>query len=147
MGLFSWWGYRMVKKYTVNENEEIYTLARTAWGEARGEGEYGMQAVINVVMNRVKKGGWWGTTVSEVCKKSKQFSCWNKDDPNYKKIQEVTTQNREFATAVWLAEQAITGKLTDITGGATNYHATSVNPYWAKSMTMTAQIGSHVFYV
>ena len=39
---------------------EIDTLARTIWGEARGEGSAGMQAVANVVMNRAAIGGWWG---------------------------------------------------------------------------------------
>ena len=33
---------------------ETDTLARTLWGEARGEGHYGMEAVASVILNRVK---------------------------------------------------------------------------------------------
>ena len=36
------------------KNLEIDVLARTLWGEARGEGTAGMQAVASVILNRVK---------------------------------------------------------------------------------------------
>ena len=39
------------------------TLARTLWGEARGEGRAGMQAVANVIRNRAARPGWWGRSV------------------------------------------------------------------------------------
>lgn len=144
--------YRGSKKVveTFNPNKEIDTMARTAWGEARGEGSTGMQAVLNVIMNRVKKGGWWGATPSEVCKKKSQFSCWNKDDPNYKKLLEVTDANANFRKALDLADLAYNGVLPDITGGATNYLALGSlkeAPSWVKGMTKTAQIGNHTFYV
>ena len=49
--------FRLLKKgYDMTENQQLY-LAKTLWGEARGEGKKGMQAVANVVMNRVQKGG------------------------------------------------------------------------------------------
>jgi len=32
------------------------------------------------------------------------------------------------------------------TGGATNFHAISVEPEWAPTLRRTAQIGNHVFY-
>ena len=71
-------------------------LARTVWGEARGEGQAGMVAVANVVMNRVnfaraQLGGnyWWGNTIMRVCQKPLQFSCWNQADPNLSQLQAV----------------------------------------------------------
>lgn len=144
--------YRGSKKVVqvITPNKQIDTMARTAWGEARSEGAQGMQAVLNVIMNRVKKGGWWGATPAEVCKKKSQFSCWNANDPNRPKLLAVTDANREFKTALDLAEQAYNGVLPDITGGATNYvnlMALSSIPSWVKGMTKTAQIGSHTFYV
>lgn len=143
----SWWGWRMIKKaLLVNPNAEIDTLARTLWGEARGEGTRGMQAVANVITNRVKKGGWYGATYQEVCLKPYQFSCWLDTDPNYQKLLNVTTKDSQFAQAVQIAQKAYNGELPDITGGATNYHAKSVSPYWAKSMSKTTTIGNHVFY-
>ena len=36
--------------------------------------------------------------------------------------------------------------LRNATGGATNYHADSVSPYWAPALKKTARIGHHIFY-
>lgn len=47
--------FRGGKMALTNRDEQIDIMARTAWGEARGEGQSGMQAVLNVIMNRVKK--------------------------------------------------------------------------------------------
>lgn len=130
-------------------------LARTVWGEARGEGVQGMQAVANVVMNRVavaagfkSKGGgfWWGNDVIAVCQKPYQFSCWNKDDPNFAKVQGVDGSDLNFATAMRMAARAVAGVLDDITNGATHYHAVGILPGWAKGQKPVAVIGRHVFY-
>lgn len=136
----------MGRKALVDDNSEIDLLARTIWGEARGEGQTGMQAVANVIMNRVKKGGWWGATVQDVVLKKWQFSTWNENDPNRKKALNVTTADPQFWTAKKISALAYNGQLDDITGGATNYHAKSVSPAWASSMTKTATIGQHIFY-
>lgn len=142
--------YRGAKQVLKDDDKEIDVMARTMWGEARGEGKTGMQAVANVIMNRVKNGGWWGATPAEVCKKKSQFSCWNSNDPNYPKLLAVDSSDSNFRTALILAESAYNGTLPDITGGATNYLALgslSSVPSWAKGMTKTAQIGNHTFYV
>lgn len=147
--LYGYFAFRGVKAVTTNKDEQIDTLARTAWGEARGEGSRGMQAVCNVVMNRVKKGGWYGATPKEVCLKKNQFSCWNSNDPNYSKLKAVTESNAQFALALQLASAAVAGLLPDITNGATNYLALgslSSTPSWAKNMTQVASIGNHTFY-
>lgn len=146
IGAIAWWGYHMIKKILVDDNNEIDLLARTIWGEARGEGQTGMQAVANVIMNRVKKGGWWGATIQDVVLKKWQFSTWNENDPNREKALAVTTNDAKFWTAKKIASLAYNGQLDDITGGATNYHAKSVSPSWAESMTKTATIGNHIFY-
>ncbi len=130
---------------------EADVLARTMWGEARGEGVQGMQAVANVVTNRVRvareKGAyWWGNDVIGVCQKPYQFSCWNKDDPNFVKVQAVDQSDLVFASAMRLGFRAVIGQLADLTGGATHYHAAGVMPGWAKGVTPTAVIGRHVFY-
>jgi spore germination cell wall hydrolase CwlJ-like protein len=132
----------------------VDTLARTVWAEARGEGYAGMQAVANVVMNRVafaqaRGGYWWGDDVTEVCLKPWQFSCWNPGDPNREKLERVTAvESPIFATAMQIAEYAVDGVLEDITGGATHYHASYVTPGWidADGATKTANIGAHRFY-
>lgn len=131
---------------------EIDVLARTMWGEARGEGNTGLEAVANVVQNRVKvaekNGGkfWWGGNIIQVCQKPYQFSCWNRSDPSFKKLQAVTEDNLHFATCLRIARRAAIGQLPDHTGGATHYHADYVAPYWAKGQTPTITIGRHIFF-
>lgn len=126
-------------------------LARTLWGEARGEGTAGMQAVANVVLNRVRiaqeRGKfWWGNTIIEVCQKPYQFSCWNRSDPSFRKLQAVDEKNLYFATALRLARRAMAGALEDLTDGATHYHADYVEPYWVRGQTPVKTIGRHIFY-
>lgn len=136
--------YRLLKKgYDMTDDQTDY-MARTLYGEARGEGARGMQAVANVIMNRVKAGGWYGASIKDVVLKPYQFSCWNANDPNRNIILNATPA--QLAQARNIAERVISGELPDITGGAVNYHAKSVSPYWAASMTKTATIGNHIFY-
>lgn len=130
---------------------EVDVLARTLWGEARGEGTQGMHAVANVVMNRVRTAQqhgsyWWGNNVIQVCQKPYQFSCWNRSDPNFKKLQEVDASNLYFATAIRIARRALAYCLADLTGGANHYHAAGISPYWAKNEKPSAVIGNHIFY-
>ena len=131
----------------LNPDGQVDIVARTIWGEARGEGVTGMQAVANVIMNRVDRGGWYGLTPGEVCKKPRQFSCWNVGDPNYKPMLSVTDSDKEFRQALELSEKAVSGQLPDITGGATEYHAKSIKPSWNwQKLTQTTTIGDHIFY-
>ena len=131
---------------------EIDTLARTIWGEARGEGQTGMEAVANVVLNRVQvaeENGskfWWGNDIITVCQKPYQFSCWNRSDPSFKKLQAVTEDNLYFVSSLRIARRAVIGQLEDHTKGATHYHADYVSPYWAKGEEPTITIGRHIFY-
>lgn len=125
---------------------EQEVLARTIWGEARGEGKAGMEAVASVILNRAKRGGWFGDTITEVCRKPMQFSCWNPDDPNCIKTQEITVIDKQFAQALEIAEKAVAGDLPDRTKGATHYHTYRITPKWAASMKRLDQIGNHIFY-
>lgn len=130
---------------------EADTLARTMWGEARGEGAAGMAAVAVVVMNRVavaeaRGGYWWGNSIIQVCHKPFQFSCWNRDDANFRKVLAVDRTDRDFVTALRIARRAVGRCLYDPTGGATHYHAAGIRPAWAKDEDRTAAIGRHFFY-
>lgn len=129
----------------------VDVLARTLWGEARGEGAEGMKAVANVILNRAvvaqKKGKfWWGNDIIQICQKPYQFSCWNRSDPNFRKLQSVDEKDLYFATALRVARRAVAGVLDDMTGGATHYHASSIVPYWAKGKAPSFVIGAHKFY-
>lgn len=66
--------------------DDLWDFAKTIWAEARGEPLEGQIAVANVILNRARQGGWWGDDVVKVCRKPKQFSCWNNGDPNRAKM-------------------------------------------------------------
>lgn len=134
---------------------DVITLAKTMWGEARGEPDpaAGMSAVAQVVFNRVARQTYWGKDVEQVCTKPFQFSCWNARDPNLPQMQAVTTANATYALALQLAQQlkalsASERSSQDRTSGATHYHARRLQPppRWARGHTPVAQIGNHLFY-
>lgn len=130
---------------------EIDVLARTLWGEARGEGTEGMQAVASVILNRVfvaraRGKYWWGNDIISICQKPYQFSCWNRSDPNFQKLQSVDKSDLYFATAQRIARRAVYDCLEDTTNGATHYHAKQVNPYWTRGERACAIVGNHIFY-
>lgn len=130
---------------------EIDTLARTIWGEARGEGSAGMQAVACVIVNRLNvskahQGFWWGDDIISICQKQYQFSTWNPDDPNRRKVLNVDEGDVTFATAKRIARRAVYGALPDMTGGADHYHAAGVTPIWTRGERPVCVIGRHIFY-
>jgi spore germination cell wall hydrolase CwlJ-like protein len=136
---------------TLSRGMEIDVMARTIWGEARGEGSAGMQAVARVILNRLavaeSRGGfWWGKTIIGICQKPYQFSCWNRSDANFALVSAVDERDIHFATALRIARRAVAGVVDDMTGGATHYHAAGIMPPWAERAKPCAVIGRHVFY-
>ncbi len=55
---------------------------------------------------------------------------------------------REFAQAQIAAEQVMTGKVPDPTGGATHYYATTMQkaPDWSVRAKQTLKLGHHLFF-
>lgn len=135
---------------------EVEVLARTLWGEARGEGSVGLVAVGWTIRNRVEmdlhndgKPDWWGEGYEGVCKAPWQFSCWNKGDANYPYLSGAKPipagqfmQCREAALTV------LEGRTADPTGGATHYYSTSMAqaPAWSAKARRTCKIGRHIFF-
>jgi len=126
-------------------------LARTLWGEARGERLAGQIAVACVIRNRVNDGkgrSWWGEGYAGVCQAPYQFSCWNKNDPNYPYLSGAKEiPPKQFEQAKRAADLVISGAEPDMTKGATHYYATSIPaPAWAASATQTLHLGNHLFF-
>lgn len=69
------------------DHEQINWLAKTIYGEARGENIETMLAVAWVIRNRVNGPDWMGNDYRSVVLKPYQFSCWNEGDPNRKKCE------------------------------------------------------------
>jgi spore germination cell wall hydrolase CwlJ-like protein len=127
--------------------DPIDVLARTIWGEARGEPPGGMAAVASVVMNRARHPRWWGRDVVGVCLDPWQFSCWNADDVNRPKMEAVDTTDPQFTAALAIADAAVRGVLPDTTNGADSYVDLRVaHPGWAAANTPVARIGNQTFY-
>lgn len=132
-------------------SDPVEVLARTLFGEARGEPVRGKEAVAAVIVNRVARarargGYWWGDSIIGVCLRPWQFSCWNANDPNRARIVAVTPENKTFAACLRIARRALAGGLKDPTGGALHYHNTHVHPPWAWRHAPCAEIGNHLFY-
>lgn len=141
--------------------DNVDVLARTLWGEARGEGVAGMVAVGWVIKNRAEIAANWmrvrsrphplfgNGTIAIACTKAMQFSCWNASDPNRAKLLAVTNADPGFAAAAALAGDVAAGRTPDPTasiGGATHYHEASIRPYWSVDAGPGLSIGRHVFY-
>lgn len=126
---------------------DVETLARTLWGEARGEGYEGMLAVAWVIENR-RLDKRWPNTVAGVCRQKWQFSCWNEADPNRAKLVAVGLENRQFCDTLQAALAVMVGDVRDMTGGANHYlnpAALPKLPSWYRAEAVTVTIGRHRF--
>lgn len=124
-------------------------MARTIYGEARGESLPSRAAVGKVILNR-QKSPRWPHTIAEVCLQPYQFSCWNSKDPNRAKIIAVDERDQVLCDCRKIAELSLSQYTTDLTEGANHYFTTALigtdhQPSWYDPAKVTAQIGAHVF--
>jgi len=124
---------------------ELHCLSEAIYYEARGESIEGQIAVAEVIMNRVDSRHYPDSVCGVVKqgenrRNSCQFSYRCDGEPE--RMSEDKAARRARDVAVLLMK----GERRDLTESATHYHATYVNPYWAKTLTRTATHGTHVFY-
>lgn len=124
-------------------------MALNMYYEARAERSiYHIAAVGHVTLNRVKSKEW----PNSICKvvyqqrlsKSRHWTpmfSWTKDNKSNIPIN-LTAYNK----CLKIARMVILGEIKDNTNNSTHYHNTTVNPYWADSMILIAQLGNHIFY-
>lgn len=135
---------------------DVDILARTLYGEARGEGIEGMEAVACVIINRYNAKKWFTgyiyengqkvPSIAQTCLKKFQFSCWNKNDPNFPALKKITVDDKIFRECLLIAQKAIEGKLEDFTNGALFYHTRQIKPQWARKKTPCYEVKNHLFY-
>lgn len=70
--------------------------------------------MASVILNRVafaKRRGryWWGNDVKSVCLKPAQFSCWNANDPNRKKLLALSPRDPAYRLCKRIAKRALAG--------------------------------------
>lgn len=121
-------------------------LATAIYFEARGESLKGQRAVGEVILARTRQAGRPKSVCGVVYEGSHRrtgcqfsFTC--------DRIADVVRNPAAWARAKRAASLALAARgRGKVSRGATNYHATSVRPYWASSMRKVARIGSHIFY-
>ena len=124
---------------------DIDILARTVYGEARGESELGKLAVAWVVVNRARK---YRVGLGAACLLSIHFSCWNNgraNDANQLAMMMAETSDPIFARCMLAALHAAHGLVPDPTAGASHYHAIGIEPGWAEGKPYQT-ISHHRFY-
>jgi len=125
-------------------DDTITCLARTIYWEARGEGATGMEAVANVVMNRLGHEGFPNTICEVVMQGREQGSCqfsWWCDGRS-----DDAKDDESYAIAKEIARTALNLQLTDRTGGALYFHQRRSPPGWARKYIKTAEVAGFVFY-
>ena len=131
---------------------QVQCMALNIYYEARGSNLADQAAVADVVMNRVNDTRY-PNTVCEVVKQGLQDTNGNMRrnkcqfswycDGKHDRPQD---QDR------WVEAQGIAwnmveeNKFRGITEGSTHYHATYVEPRWAKTLQLVGRIGAHIFY-
>ena len=125
-------------------DDSITCLARTLYWEAKGTDAEDMQAVANVVINRLGHDGFPDTVCAVVKQgvetKSCQFSWWCDGRPD--QVEEA----QRYGVAKEIARKALNQQLPDRTRGALYFHDRSVRPAWAKAFRRTLQTHHFIFY-
>tara|TARA_E500000178_G_scaffold356478_1_gene434684 strand:+ start:749 stop:1273 length:525 start_codon:yes stop_codon:yes gene_type:complete len=140
------------------ESFEMQCLAMNVYHEARSENLAGKYAVADVVLNRVRddrypnsicgvvyqgehKPSWKDPQVLVPKRNRCQFS-WYCDGRSDEATEEDAWEE-SFGIAFKILEN---NRFRGITEGATHYHTTFVDPYWAPTLQQVGTIGSHIFY-
>ncbi len=130
----------------VFSKQEQRCLAAGIYFEARGEPVAGQAAVAQVILNRVRNPKYPNTVCGVVYQNKSwrnrcqfSFACDGHRDriasPAYWKTANEVAQ-AVTAGVIWFPE----------IGSSTHYHATYVNPRWARTMKRMKKIGRHIFY-
>lgn len=141
-----------ISTLTMPDAESVDYLARTVWGEARGEPEQGQVAVAHVILNRVAHRQW-PDTVKGVVTQDGQFDVWAKSYPGYARMLSVDESDANFRMALRIAREALSGQSKDPTGGAYIYFndATSTDRAFTEKVKRLASsrvdIGQHSFFL
>jgi spore germination cell wall hydrolase CwlJ-like protein len=120
-------------------------LTQAIYYEARGEGEDGMRAVAQVILNRVRHPAYPKTICGVVYQGAYQrTSCQFSFVCNG--AMGAPVESWAWRRAKTVADSALNGYVMTSVGTSTSFHTTGVRPGWGSTMERVAQIGSHIFY-
>ena len=134
--------------------EDLIIASKTVYGESRGETQQGKFAVAHVLMNRWKnqRGQWVkDDTLAKTCLRPWQFSCWNSNDPNLPKLQEVDLNDKLFRECMIAVLKAYNEPDKDPTWGSHHYITTRLlnkgfPKSWGARKEPVVRIGVHSFF-
>jgi spore germination cell wall hydrolase CwlJ-like protein len=122
------------------KDNAIICMARNIYHEARGESTQGKIAVANVTMNRAKSYKYPNDICSVMYQRGHGGCAFSWTCNNRNKYSNIN--NELFRESIKIAENVISGKEKDVTGGAEFFHAS-----WGKKHRRNGlQIGNQVFY-
>ena len=138
-----------------DENGDVFCLAQNIYFESANQPLAGKIAVAQVVQNRVAhpsypdticdvvydakmRVNWKGLSVPALNKCQFSWYCDGKSDN--------PVDSNTWLLSLHIARDVLQSKYGDITEGSTHYHATSVHPYWADSLTEVVTVDQHIFY-
>ena len=125
-------------------DDTITRLARSIYWEAQRKDVAEMEAIANVIMNRLGHKGF-PNTICGVVKQGHeegacQFSWWCDGRSDDAKEDEPYSQAKE------ITRKALNRQLKDRTAGALYFHHRKVTPNWSNEYTRTVEVGEHIFY-
>jgi spore germination cell wall hydrolase CwlJ-like protein len=125
-------------------DDAITCLSRTIYWEAKGGSPADMEAVAEVVLNRLGHEGFadtvCGVVKQDAHKKNCQFSWWCDG-----RSDQVVEEDR-YVDAKEVARKALNQQLKDRTNGALYFHDRSLSPESFKRYVKTAETDKFVFY-
>ena len=126
-------------------HRELKCLSEALYFEARGEQIEGQIAVADVIINRKNSSHFPSTICGVVSEGSHRrnacqfsYNCDGKLELIYDKV--------TYRRIVKLSSMILNGAFSDVTNGATFFHASEVSPSWSKKFKKTRKIGRHIFY-
>ncbi|WP_083941517.1 cell wall hydrolase [Salinicola socius] len=125
-------------------DDAISCLARSIYWEAKGTDQREMQAVANVIMNRLGNPEF-PSSLCEIVQQGAesghcQFSWWCDGRPDE------ANEPEQYTAAKEVARRALNGTLPDITHGALFFHHRSISPGWMSTLVRTARTHEFNFY-
>lgn len=119
---------------------DMKCLAQAVYFESRGEPMEGQLAVAEVVINRAKSD-LYPDSYCDVITQPAQFSF-----VHHGRIPAADESSEAWQRAVAIAEIAQQNLWQSKAADALYFHATYVNPSWARQKVELAQIDTHIFY-
>lgn len=128
---------------------DLTCLAQNIYHEARGESMAGQRAVAEVTMNRVRSS-LYPDTVCEVVHEKR----WDRVRQRYVgafswtelDIRAMPPPGVAWQRSVAAAQAVYDGNYEPQVGNALHYHATRIEPRWARGREPLVTIGRHAFY-